>query len=74
MDLSRDEIEFLWSIAKRSSTDFPLPVTSLQRLVDLGLLEFDVDWPKLTAAGFRVLHQEETRLRLGADGVAPKSD
>ena len=73
MELSRDELEFLWSIAKRSTTEIPLPVASLQELVRNGLIELDGDWPKLTATGLRALHQEEARLRLGADGINTKA-
>ena len=67
MDLSPDEIAFLWSVKNTSYPILPLPRESLQRLEEVRLIKFDKHgWPQLTRAGRRVIKKEELNFRRAA--------
>ena len=53
--LSPDELEYLWHVAKRSNIKLNFRQSTIERLIALGLVTIDFDWPKLTRSGQKIL-------------------
>jgi hypothetical protein len=60
--LSPDELEYLWHVAKRSNIKLNFPKSMIDRLIALGLVTIDFDWPKLTRSGQKTLDASERNL------------
>jgi hypothetical protein len=55
VQLSPDELEYLWHVAKRSNIKLNFRKSTIERLIALGLVTIDFDWPKLTRSGQKIL-------------------
>ena len=62
VQLSPDELEYLWHVAKRSNSKLNFRKSMIERLIALGLVTIDFGWPKLTRSGQKTLDASERNL------------
>jgi hypothetical protein len=55
VQLSPDELEYLWHVAKRSNIKLNFRKSMIEHLIALGLVTIDFGWPKLTRSGQKML-------------------
>ena len=55
--LSADDVECLWAVARRASTQDRWIAAYGRRLETLGLVTIESGWPRLTAAGVQTLER-----------------